>query len=1678
MKCNPKNGECNGMTIKELSNDLGVVGVLHLHALPARSGLQPDDGVAEIQLGLGDADSDYDLDDAELDPRDNSNVSLDGKCDVEGGNKTCAGSKFGECCSMEGLCGNGRDFCNENKCTNTYSGPSCGMDPIAIPYWHWYHDSMKQLSTDGYCGMGEEYCERPNCDPTWGQCNDFTWQEASNDPGTVSAAKRKAHSALSEVGTGGADQVASRGKPDRSDDSECTTANIPPDITSNELDMDILLHRGVSPPSIDGPCGLGVGDTTCRSINKDSDFGGCGSNFGYCGRDEAHCAYRNCQSGGRFGRCDEPTQEELSKISSVIDFDDVESPCVADQSCDDPKWAARKRQDADAVVETVTGTPVTVTATTDDSPTGFVDPNASSAILDAAATDASDPNDDSTPVATTPTAATDADRLSTSASLPTVPNTAMDSTATDFAATKSQATTSSSSSTGMIVAVIGTLTPYIPTLQVVKPSAAATIPSFSNAAGYIAASPSTLATGTISSASTTSNSYFWPMWDIPTFIATGLTRMTGPTSVSVFHPRNTTVPVSGTGTTPARITTATGLPSSIAGAKPEAAHTQKASAGPVLPNAMTDAVAAVLVVGLVKIKFAEPLAVANFHTLRYPPSLHFSHTGFIPAHTSKPTVMPTKLTTIISSFTLSLWKQVVKTSFSFEKQTHLQKEGGAGIGAEDKKRRKSTVHHMSMSLTGFRQADVLGPTTTVRLHIAPFNPTLYPSLLSSTAQAAASNISYHTLETFPERGFGYLDLPRAEADKLKKKLNGTTLKGVKMKVDEARPEKKRKADETEEERKVRKKAKREMKGREDGVLEGWEMGEGRHVKRGWTDGKEVKVKRVKKSKDGENAKPEKKKEGKGKKESKAGKKVVFKTVVPPNAIEIVTTEKAESKVKDKKIKKERSGGKILKSVKEFAKSKKLATGSDGASVARSTLIHEDGKGWLDNDGTVVEPERVSKRAKRERDAVAENATPSIKLSRSVAARRLRNPSPVPPPATADSSAEDESSVVSSNSSDSESDEDRSGTNFNQADNTAAKANPEPATAPRDIHPLEALYKRPATATSDNERVRPAPIDTSFSFFASGDSADIEEDTAVPSIHPPQTPHTKQDLDWRALRSAAPTPDTAAIGRKLSFPCAGHVHEADESDEQEAEADATLGAVDGGTVEIAPNGRHDVKEESEFRKYFFEHRALSMSRNQYVSGMDFEWANGVGQVDSTSGFGKIALKHQTPGTESRKRPCSQFESPTRHQYTTPGAGRRSPDKALPGLPPAAFNAHWTPRNTRNDVDDSSAGETPKRQDDSEPGTPADVMAARQLVGHLSPYKSAPVVMTLATSRGEEEQRHVEMEWEKSRQSPTKKSNLWNRVVAKCSPGRGSIPRAEVVQHKHSVARGQEHRELSRQRSRKRRYSVSDSGSDAEVDDSELTMPRTSSPRKTSGRMRHNNSDTLQSEKQDQQPHWLSRLFTFIGQHPTVPHILSFYAQLAFNVFLLAMFSYILWCFWSAIQGDVNKKAFEASADIIAEISQCAHDFKINSCDSPTRAPALQQVCANWAKCMNRDPMKVARAKVSAQSFAEIFNGFVDALSWKSITVAAAFVLGGLLVSNVAFSKLRHSASVEQPWAHPYGYQQGPPATPQTSRQFTGEGGYYGQGTPWRDGPALEPLPSAGAFQGIEGRGSPVRKLGYH
>ena len=177
--------------------------------------------------------------------------------------------------------------------------------------------------------------------------------------------------------------------------------------------------------------------------------------------------------------------------------------------------------------------------------------------------------------------------------------------------------------------------------------------------------------------------------------------------------------------------------------------------------------------------------------------------------------------------------------------------------------------------------------------------------------------------------------------------------------------------------------------------------------------------------------------------------------------------------------------------------------------------------------------------------------------------------------------------------------------------------------------------------------------------------------------------------------------------------------------------------------------------------------------------------------------------------------------------------------------------------------------------------------------------------------------------------------------------------------------------------------------ARGDQKYLTKSSSSKPHKIRN---YSNDSTSPTRKQS----ILTTIFTFIETHPNVPHILSFYAQLLFNLFLIFSFMSILWSFWSTIRADVDKKADEAVAEALAEMAVCAQNYRENRCEPETRVPAMESVCNGWERCMDRDPrMGVGggggkggvgaggRAVISARTFAEIFNGFVEPISYKAM-----------------------------------------------------------------------------------------------
>lgn len=531
------------------------------------------------------------------------------------------------------------------------------------------------------------------------------------------------------------------------------------------------------------------------------------------------------------------------------------------------------------------------------------------------------------------------------------------------------------------------------------------------------------------------------------------------------------------------------------------------------------------------------------------------------------------------------------------------------------------------------------PAGRVRLHIKPFNPDLLKTYVPTAFLSRATNISYHASETSPEKGFGYIELPAMEAQKLKQKLNGSTLKGHKVKITDAKPEKRKiqaEAEESDEESRRHKKRRMKEK-RKEGVLPAIELPASRKVKRGWTESaseKKVKDKSKKNTVKEKEKEKEKKRKEKGKREASkytSEPELLFRTKLPPNVAAGAADAKPKKKDLDKK-KSKKSEREVT--VHEFSKTRKHAAFLKDNTVTSGIQAREyvDGQGWVDDEGNVVESEKLNKRyviAQKSPEASSttlegdliddqksssdeeEEATPKPSKGKAKAAVSSTNTSTNTKAADMeDEDDSDSSSVLSSSSAlTSSSDESESSEVPTQAlgettqeSEVEAPADIAPsitATTPNEVHPLEALFKRPKPSTSSpkGDAAKLAPIKTSFSFFdAEGDEEEEEQRDEV-MVDIPATPFTKQDREWRGLRSAAPTPDTAAVGKKFSFPWKDEDEDDEEEQEEKQEDEEEDEPYEGPSSPTNANRSHKFaadaasgeKEESDFAKWFWENR---------------------------------------------------------------------------------------------------------------------------------------------------------------------------------------------------------------------------------------------------------------------------------------------------------------------------------------------------------------------------------------------------------------------------------------------------------------------------------------------------------
>jgi len=154
-------------------------------------------------------------------------------------------------------------------------------------------------------------------------------------------------------------------------------------------------------------------------------------------------------------------------------------------------------------------------------------------------------------------------------------------------------------------------------------------------------------------------------------------------------------------------------------------------------------------------------------------------------------------------------------------------------------------------------------------------------------------------------------------------------------------------------------------------------------------------------------------------------------------------------------------------------------------------------------------------------------------------------------------------------------------------------------------------------------------------------------------------------------------------------------------------------------------------------------------------------------------------------------------------------------------------------------------------------------------------------------------------------------------------------------------------------------------------------------------------------------WITSLFTFIHTYPDAPSIIAKYLQVFFNAVILFGCLYMFYSFYATIRADVDKASDDAMQDVLAEMTACSKNYIDNRCGADNRLPALEQVCANWELCMNRDPNAIKRARLSAHTFAEIFNSFVEPISLKTMVFSALVVGLALVVNNATFTIYRRS-----------------------------------------------------------------------
>jgi hypothetical protein len=127
----------------------------------------------------------------------------------------------------------------------------------------------------------------------------------------------------------------------------------------------------------------------------------------------------------------------------------------------------------------------------------------------------------------------------------------------------------------------------------------------------------------------------------------------------------------------------------------------------------------------------------------------------------------------------------------------------------------------------------------------------------------------------------------------------------------------------------------------------------------------------------------------------------------------------------------------------------------------------------------------------------------------------------------------------------------------------------------------------------------------------------------------------------------------------------------------------------------------------------------------------------------------------------------------------------------------------------------------------------------------------------------------------------------------------------------------------------------------------------------------------------------QFLTLLEEHPNVPAILSWWAQLVVNLSLFSLAVWMVFSFVAEIRNEFDAVASKEMDSILHNIAECMKRYEDNKCAAGNLVPGLVPICAADRKCMDTDPTHVRRAMLSARTMAQIIDSFIEPISWKAI-----------------------------------------------------------------------------------------------